>query len=41
MTFLNLQVCDDTNQAKGFSFIGTTGGVGRLMVSECVLGGWW
>lgn len=26
------QICDDTNQAKGFAAVGTTGGIGRLMV---------
>ena len=28
-----IQVCDDSNQAKGFSTVGTTGGLGRLSVS--------
>ena len=26
------QVCDDSNQARGFSLVGTTGGFGRLSV---------
>ncbi len=26
-------MCDDSNQAKGFSTVGTTGGLGRLSVS--------
>ena len=28
-----LQVCDDSNQASGFAAVGTTVGLGRLMVS--------
>ena len=27
------QVCDDTNQASGFAAVGTTAGLGRLMVN--------
>ena len=26
------QICDDTNQAQGFSIMGTTGGIGLLSV---------
>ena len=32
MFLLLLQICDDTNQAKGFSIIGATTGIGRLTV---------
>jgi len=31
--FFDAQVCDDTNQAKGFALLGTSGGIARLMVS--------
>ena len=27
-----LQICDDTNQAKGFAAVGTSGGISRLLV---------
>ena len=30
---VHLQVCDDSNQASGFAAVGTTAGLGRLMVS--------
>ena len=28
-----IQICDDTNQARGFSVIGTGSGLGRIVVS--------
>ena len=31
---LPLQICDDSNQARGFAIIGTSIGLGRLTVSN-------
>ena len=30
-----IQVCDDTNQARGFSLIATMAGIGRMLVGAC------
>lgn len=32
MMEISMQICDDTNQAKGFAVVGTSGGIARLLV---------